>query len=159
ADFPPKGVMSQCEILISLDRAIEAYALAEQYRDRHWDQRRFVAGYMSCAYAAGRDAEAHQAMLRLQELEQTVEPGRRILRAVSLDELKEHFTHFRKSDDMLHEQLLRGQIPWLFADKLLNRVPYAAWSMRTQPLKWESDDHLGSARFTVYATNGFQTTG
>src|SRR5690606_5867567 len=55
------------------------------------------------------------------------------------------------------EQLLRGQIPWLFADKLLNKVPYEAWTIRTQALIWESDYHVGAARHTIYATNAYHT--
>jgi tetratricopeptide (TPR) repeat protein len=157
ADFPLKGILAQSEILVSIGRAPEAFAVMQGHASSFWDNRQFLACYMSCAYSAGQDGEGHKAMIHLQELEQTIQPDERILKAVSLDDLKDHFAHFRKSDEMLHEQLLLGRIPWLFADRLLNRVPYEAWSFRTQPLIWESDDHIGAARHTIYATNMFHT--
>jgi tetratricopeptide (TPR) repeat protein len=157
ADTPLEGLLGRVQILTALDRATEAFSLLDQHRERFWDERQFVAVYMSSGYSSGNDAAAHRGMMRLQEIEQRLEPSQRILRAFSLNDLKEHFTHFNKSDDLLQEQLLRGEVPWLFVDQLLNKVPYAAWAARTQSLLWESDDSVVAARFSIYSSNVFHT--
>ena len=51
--------------------------------------------------------------------------------------------------------MLQGRLPWLFVDVALGNVPYWAWYVRTQELPWFSEHPLETARYTLYATNGY----
>ena len=125
------------------------------YRDRWWDEPRFVLVYMSIAYAAGMDRQGSLAVGRLVELQRDGGSQREILTAVSLDDLKRTFADRRVHDETVSEYLLNGQVPWIMVEEGRRRVPYLGWFIRTQPLAWCPDGRQGRAELSVYATNGF----
>ncbi len=153
-NFEREAVLGRAQVLKSLNRAKVAFASLEVFRGKFWDDIQFVSVYLDLAFNSGHDHQGHEALMRVQELQQ-VAGAPQIMRAVAFDDLKEQLLERNEHIQEAHRNVLHGTFPWLLADSVSNLVPYAAMLFRTQPLDWLGDDPLTRARFAVYATDAF----
>lgn len=131
-----------------------AYVVLDKFKDRFWDDPRFLIAFMNVCYAAGHDYEAHMVLTRLTKLQENGEIEE-ILTAVSLDDVKALIGEQTKQEEEVQERLIKGQIPWLMADAMARRPAYRGWWVRTQELRWESDHPLGKAAYSIYSSNHY----
>ncbi|HBJ35986.1 MAG TPA: hypothetical protein DDZ51_14810 [Planctomycetaceae bacterium] len=123
-------------------------------KDRFWSDATFLTRYLDLAYQAGREENAHHAMIRLREVEDGLPEKDRLLRQASLDELIEHVKGRREFLDELHSKVAQGQLPWSIPAHI-DRVPLtAAIDYRTQDLV-VGESEGSRAQFITYASNGF----
>lgn len=139
-------------VLDSLGRPIPAFEGLHAARERFWSEMSFVQLYHSLAYKANREAEAHLAFLRMQELQNGDPDGP--LHAGTIDDLREFADRARRRHDEFNRQLLLGRLPWPMVGRALGREAYIDWAIRTQDT-FVPDDPLARAEYSVYATHGF----
>jgi len=152
---PLEALLGKAQALKALNRSKEAFSQLQAGRDEHWDDFRFVLAYMDLSYAAEEEAAGHEALLQLRSLQTAGKAGPEVIQAKTLEDLKGYIADHKKKVDELHEGILRGRIPWLMADSLLNVVSYSGWLVRTQALRWVWDDPVNRAQRAIYATNAF----
>lgn len=151
---PLQAILSRSQLLMTANRVKDAFESLIKFRNKFWDKPEFVSSFMSLSYAAGEEKYANEAFLQIQKLQKEGK-AKDILRAVSIDELKEHAQHWRKQSEFASNNIIKGILPWLMADELIRRVSYIGWLVRTQPLAWFNDDPVIRATYSIYSTNGF----
>ncbi|HTB84985.1 MAG TPA: hypothetical protein VK742_15120 [Candidatus Sulfotelmatobacter sp.] len=151
---PIQAFLGMALLLKSKNEADKGFQILESIKTQHWDDPRFVGTFMDLAHASQADVEAHNALLRLQELQQTgkIEGA---IKAVSFDEIVDHMQQFAKRKEEILNFSIRGQFPWLMAEELFGRVPYWGWTLRTEELNWLPEDALVRAEHSIYSTNYF----
>jgi tetratricopeptide (TPR) repeat protein len=153
---PDLNVISlRTEILKSLGRADEAFDSLRQLEKSHWEDSQFLILYMDTAYRAGQDELAHRAFQQILSLQHSGKLPEPVLHPMSLDDLKRMGTEKVRHRDTFYGEVVRGKLPWLFAEALLEMPAEHAWSKRTQSLRWLPDDLSSRGEWTVYATNSF----
>ncbi|MFL6546791.1 MAG: tetratricopeptide repeat protein, partial [Candidatus Udaeobacter sp.] len=154
-DPPLDAFFLQSQLLAAAGKPNEAFALLKSAAGDFWDEPRFLLAYMSYGHAAGNDDQAHEAFVRLLTLRQAGKVPPELLQEKSLEQLIELGTEVRARRELLQNEVVNGQKPWLFVEDDLGNPPVWAWTLHTQPMKWLSEDRLSRAAFTIYATNGF----
>ena len=154
-DAPLQSHLLRAALLRDLRQPEKAFALLHAIRHEHWDDPAFVATYMNIGHAANRDRYAHEAFQQLWHLRETGKAPPEILQPKSLQDFIQFAEESRNQRNLLQDQLLTGQLPWLFVERLLRNVPYWGWRVRTQPLSWCFDDARHRASMTIYATNSY----
>ncbi|MBA4148880.1 MAG: hypothetical protein H0X66_12260 [Verrucomicrobia bacterium] len=151
---PVEAYIRRAGLLKAKNKPEAAFEGLQAVRQQYWDHPGFVGAFLEIAHAAQKDMPAHEALLRLQQLqdEGKIEGA---LRQISLDEVKGHADEFREKRESLLRFSIEGKVPWLAVEQMLGRVPYWGWFLRTQPIGWLGDDPLVCAEFTIYSTNGF----
>ena len=152
ADEPPMvAIISRARLLKSLNRPDEAFGFLHEIRGDYWDQPDFVAEYQHTAYVADEDRNANTAFQRLLELQQKPETGHEYLQPKSLEDLVEYAEDFRDRRNFGYQQILQGRLPWLVVDTALGNTPYWAWRLRSQEMRWISEDPLECASYATAA--------
>lgn len=158
-DPPIQAVMGRAQLHHSLGKPETALTSLEQFRQRFWSESPFLLAYLSTAYAAGREGCAYEAMQALNELRESGDLEPDLYRAVpneeALEIFKQSFKLFQERNVNLHEEMLKGHMPWVWAEQLSKNATYWGWRMRTQEMRWISDEPDNRARFCIYSTNGF----
>jgi len=95
-------------------------------------------------------------MLRLQQLQQQGLVDEKLMRPVSLEEMRGWLEGIAKRHDEVRRYILQGKMTWLAAAEVQGEVPIWAWLLKTQPLTWVWDDPLNRATYSIYATNGYR---
>jgi len=149
-------IKTRAQLLQAAGRPYDAYMELKQARGAHWNNPEFLMLCLQIGYASGHEREAHEALVRLQELQQEGAAPKDLLRAVSLDEMLSWAREKKKREEELRRSLLVGTVPWLTVSEAQGEVPLWSWLLRTQSLEWLSDDPLNRAAHTVYATNSFR---
>lgn len=152
-------VMGRAQLHHSMGNPMAALTSLDLFRERFWSEPNFVLTYMSTAYAAGKEGAANDAMLALNSMQKAGAIQPEAFRAVATDEaleiFKQSFKQTQERNEFLHTQMLRGQMPWVWAEQMSNNAIYWGWRTRTQKMDWIGDDPMNLARFCVYSTNGF----
>ena len=152
-------VMGRAQLHHSMGHPEAALTSLEPFRDCFWGDPNFVMAYMNTAYAAGREDAANDAMLALNRMQKEGAVKPEAFRAVPQNEALEMFKQsFKQSQDRnehLHAEMLKGQMPWVWAEQMSNNAIYWGWRTRTQKMDWIGDEPINLARFCIYATNGF----
>ncbi len=148
-------ILYQSQLLQAASRVSEAFRLLESVASNHWDEPRFVVEYMHASHAAGQDALASKAFARLVDLRQQGQVPKELMQEGTLEQLLERGRAFQSRRELLHGKIVNGQMPWLFAEEVLNNAPVWAWTLHTQELAWLSEESLTRAAFSIYSTNGF----
>jgi len=151
---PVQAIVIHAGILKAKNMAEAGFAGLKKVRDQYWHDPGFVGAFMDLAHAAQEDRAAHEALLRLQELQ---EQGKfqDVLRMVSFDEIKGHLQEFQTKKEELLRLSLEGKVPWLLVERFLGRVPHWGWYLRTQALPWLNEAPLVLAEHSIYSTNSF----
>lgn len=154
-EAPLEAHLARSVLLSHLGQPKKAFTLLHAIRDEHWDAPAFVVIYMNTGHAANRDRYAHEAFQQLWQLREAGKAPPEILQPKSLQDFIQLAEESQNQRNLLQDQLLTGQLPWLFVERLLNNVPYWGWRIRTQPLSWCFDDARHRASMTIYATNSY----
>lgn len=154
-DLPLAAIFFQSELLMTDNRPADAFRLLEPIAADHWDDPRFLLIYMHQGHASGNDEPAHQAFARLLELRRQGKVPRELMQEGTLEQILEYGKDYERRREALHQGVVLGQIPWLFAEALLQHPATWAWELHTQELKWVSEEPLNRAALSIYATNGF----
>ena len=151
---PVEAIIGRAFLLKNMNRADQAFASLEAFRDAYWEHPGFVQAFTELGFASSREREASEGLARLQCLGAEGK-AEGVLKAVTIDEFIRMMREFRANDDLLHQKMITGEVPWLLADER-NRIPaYEGWKKRTKKVPWVFDDPVYRARHTIYATNGF----
>lgn len=152
-------VLGRAQLHHSMGRSVAALASLEPFRERFWGEPAFVLSYMSTAYAAGKEDTANDAMKALNSLREAgaVKPEmfRPVQGAEALEMFKRSFKETHDRNEYIHMQMLKGRMPWVWAEQMSNKAIYWGWRTRTQILEWIGDDPTNRAKFCIYSTNGF----
>ncbi len=155
-------IVSKAQVLKTLGRFAGAFQAMEVFRPRLWDNPSFTTSYMSFAYAAGKDDKAHEAMIQIMALKQAGKVPDEVIRSITADEgfdlLKETLTDQEDRNQKIHTEMLKGRMPWLWAEDMMHNASTWGWFRRTQGMSWIGDDPTNRAMFAIYATNGFHAT-
>jgi hypothetical protein len=72
-----------------------------------------------------------------------------------LEMLKTSMKRAQEQRERLHSEMLKGQMPWVWAEQVSGNAIYWGWRSRTQEMPWIGDDPFNRANFCIYATNAF----
>ncbi len=152
-------VLGRAQLLLSLGQSDEALNSMEPFADRFRENVSFWAMMVQAGYASGQEASAERALVNLQRLQQASGAPNEAVRVIPQDAflawLKQAVAQSGEKDEQVHEQMLRGRMPWIWAAQIAGQPILAEWRRRTLPMAWLSENRINLARFTVYATNGF----
>jgi len=147
---------TRAKILEASGRMDQAFDELAKVKADHWEEPEYLMGYMQLAYSSGKEKEAHDALTKLQELHQKGAVDEKLMRPVSLEEMRGWMEGEAKRRDEMRRYLLQGKMTWLTAAEMQGEVPLWSWLLRTQPLNWVWDDPLNRATCAVYSTNSFR---
>ncbi|MCP4679935.1 MAG: hypothetical protein GY854_31475 [Deltaproteobacteria bacterium] len=150
-----EAVIGRAQLLKSRNRSSDALGSLVPFRELFWEQPAFVATYMDIAYAAGEDPEGERGLQQMIVLQHEGRLPEHALETKTLDDLSTHARQFAERRKTASELIVSGRAPWLMADRMLGRVAYHAWALRTRRLDWLEDVPEYRAEHTVYSTNGF----
>jgi hypothetical protein len=154
-----QAVLGRAKIHHSLNHPDQAMASLTFFRARFWGDPDFLMALMSVAHAAGAEELAHEALTALSGMQQKGELQPGLLRPMAKDEGLETFKQLHKQElertEYTHGEMLKGRMPWVWAEQVSNNALYVGWRFRTQEIQWLGDDPANRARFCIYATNSF----
>ena len=61
----------------------------------------------------------------------------------------------QERDEHFHAQMLKGLMPWGWAEQVSRNTTYWGWRARTQEMLWIGDDPANRAKFCVDLRMGF----
>jgi hypothetical protein len=159
-DMPDiRAVIGRAELHLSLADPDAAFASLQDFRQRFWNDPNFLLAFMNTAYAVGNEEAAHEALEALNKLREAglVEPN--AFRMIPTDEgiemLKKRVKHAQERTEHLHSEMLKGRMPWVWAEQVSGNAIYWGWRMRTQEMAWMVDDPVNRANLCIYTTNSF----
>ena len=154
-----RAVLGRAELHLSLAHAQESLSSLQEFREMFWHEPAFLLALMNSAYAAGDEEEAHEAFKALNKLREAggVDPNafRMIPANEGLEMLKKGMKEAQERTEHLHAEMLKGRMPWIWAEQVSNNAVYWGWRRRTQEMAWLGDDPMNRANFSIYATNAF----
>jgi tetratricopeptide (TPR) repeat protein len=154
-----QAVLGRAQLHHSMGRPDAALASLETFRERFWGEPDFLLAYMATAHAAGNNEAAHEALMALNQLREAGRLGSETLRVLHQDEgleiIKQSFREGQERTDKFHAEMLKGRMPWVWAEQMSRTAIYWGWRTRTQEMGWIGDDPTNRARFSIYSTNGF----
>ncbi len=153
------ALIQKSKLLHAMGRAKESFSLLDERRGEFWTEPAYLVNYMMMAYAAEKERAAHEAFVRLMELQRTgkVEPA--VFEPKTLEDLATHMEEFTEKRTHLYSQLIRCRAPWLLVDEALGNVSFWSWRLRTQSLPWLSEHKESHAAHLVFSTNSFTLEG
>jgi tetratricopeptide (TPR) repeat protein len=154
-DPPLQVLVARAEMLKAKNKAESGFSGLKQVKERYWDDPGFVQVFMDLAHAAQEDRAAHEALVRLQDLQRQGKVQDAIW-AVSFDEVKGRLQDSQRRKEELLGLSLEGKVPWLLIEDFLGRVPHWGWYLRTQPMNWLTEVALIRAEYSIYSTNCFR---
>jgi tetratricopeptide (TPR) repeat protein len=156
---PVPAILGRAQLHHSLGRPDAALASLDPFRERLWGEPNFLIAYMTTAHAAGNDAAGHEALMALNQLREqgAVKPEalRMVQQNEALEIFKQSFKQTQDRDQHLHVEMLKGRMPWVWAEQVSKNAIYWGWRTRTQEMGWIGDEPTNRARFCIYSTNGF----
>lgn len=152
-------VLGRAQLHHSLGHPEKALASLNPFRDHFWNDPGFVMAFMTAAHAAGDENAAHDALKALNQMREAGKIKPEAFRPVHQDEALEMFKQsFKQTQDRteyLHAEMLKGRMPWVWAEQVSNNAIYWGWRERTHEMGWIDDEPTNRAHFCIYATNGF----
>jgi len=147
------AVILWSRVLRAMGRVAEAFAALERNKSRLWPDKGFLGEYLTCGYNAGKEAEAHEALMALDALRRQglLEPE--ALRIGTIEELLALGEQNRKQQQELSEKTLAGGLPWTFVAELSRMPAIWSWTVRTQRMDNLTEDRWSRSAFNLYATN------
>jgi hypothetical protein len=114
---------------------------------------------MNIAYAAGDEEAAHEAFKTLNSLREAGKVDANAFRMVPIQDGLEILNQGKKQaqerSKYLHSEMLKGRMPWVWAECISRTAIYWAWRTRTLEIPWIGDDPINRASFCIYSTNAF----
>lgn len=154
-----RAVLGRAELHMSLGDPDAALTSLQDFRVTFWNNPSFLLEFMNSAYAAGDEEAAHEAFNVLNKLREAgaVEPDafRMVPAEEGLEILKKGVKHAQERTEHLHTEMLKGRMPWVWAEQVSNNAIYLGWRRRTHEMAWIGDDPVNRASFSIYATNAF----
>lgn len=158
---PVKILIARSEIYRSRGKLSNAFNSLHEVRDTYWDDPRFLAAYMHAGHAAGKDELADEAFAELIRKHKAGDVPEPLLKSMDSDEAKsmilEGAQEQQKRNELLHNEMLHGRMPWTWEAQISGEPIYMAWRKRTQQMRWIGETPVNRASFSVYATNGFHS--
>lgn len=153
------AVLGLAQLHHSLGHPEAALASLNRFRTEYWNDQQFLFAYMADAQAAGDETAAHDALMALNDLREKGAVDPKSFRMVDQDEALELLRQSHKQTQdrgaQVHAEMIKGRMPWVWAEQVTNSATYWGWRTRTQEMGWIQDDPANRARFSIYSTNGF----
>lgn len=153
-DVPLDAFLSRA-YLVRINDPVKAFDSILPLKDKYWENPQYLQVVLDLSYKAGKEEYAHQAMMKLLELQRQGKAPQEILQAKTIDDLKVYMNEWNKKGKIINENFLVGKVSWLIADHWQNYTAYMGWFIRTQPLSWRIEEPLNCASFSIYSTNSF----
>jgi tetratricopeptide (TPR) repeat protein len=150
-----QAVIARSSVLKALGKPKAAFDTLIAFRDRWWDDPQYLMAVSDLGYAAQQERTAFEALARVQALQAEGKADADLVRTFSVDAAVEMFVEHRQKTEDVQGYVLRGQLPWLCVDRILNLTAMDAWAQRTRPLPWVGEIPFAQATTAVYATNSF----
>ncbi len=156
-----QAVIGRAHLLEGIGNPTKAFDSLQENRDRFWEDVSFVTYYWKLASEANHDDLAHEAFLQMNSFKEKGLVSDEAFRMVSFDEIKrmmkENAEQFQKRREAIHAEMLRGRMPWLWAEEMSHNTSYWGWRIRTHKYDWICDDPINRANYCIYATNSFHS--
>lgn len=153
------AVLGRAQLHHSMGRPDAALVSLETFHERFWNEPDFLLAYVTTAHAAGNDEAGHEALMALNQLREVGRIKPEAFRLVHKDEgleiFKQSFKEGQERTEKFHTEMLKGRMPWVWAEQMSRNAIYWGWRTRTQQMGWIGDDPTNRARFSIYSTNGF----
>jgi tetratricopeptide (TPR) repeat protein len=130
-----------------------AFEFIKKYKDRFWNNPKFVGQYMTLAPAAGHEREMHLAMQQMMALDQASQGSTPMIQRIDLDEIK---TMLKSSASQTRQWIdfeVQGIMPWIKRELMLNNAVYWGWRRRTYDCLWVMEDRYSRAENQIYVSN------
>ncbi|HCE46910.1 MAG TPA: hypothetical protein DET40_25465 [Lentisphaeria bacterium] len=154
-----QAIIGRTQLYHSLGNTDAAMNSLIPFRERFWADSSYLMEYMSAAYAAGRDDLANDAFTELNRLREAGTVGKDTFKAIKTDEALEMFKQMhkqtREQSENVHNEMIKGRMPWAWAAQVSKKTVLDEWLFRTQEMTWIGDDPANLASFCIYSTNGF----
>ncbi|HEY5496761.1 MAG TPA: hypothetical protein VIK19_00350 [Syntrophales bacterium] len=154
-----QAALDRARVYLSLGNTEQALTSLSPFRTRFWDTPDFLMEYMTAAYAAGDDDLANEALMKLSQLREQGMVKPEIFRVVNKDEglepIKKIIDQAHIQDQNIHTEMLKGLMPWVWAEQVSKNAIYWGWRTRTQDMDWIGDIPANRGRFSIYSTNSF----
>lgn len=154
-DPPLQAVIGLAQLLVERDRPKEAFVLANQHRQRFWNQYEFVGSYWSIAFAAQDESAGHEAFVQMRLLQAQGAAPADILVEKTLDDLIDLVKGYGEQERQSATAILQGRVPWLMVAELHHEPAYRAWAQRTGGRPWLFEHPVNMSGSAVYGTNAF----
>jgi tetratricopeptide (TPR) repeat protein len=153
------SVIARAQVYQGLGRPKDALSSLTPFKDRFWDEPDFLTAYMGVAYAAGDDEAAELTLPQMAKLQNEGKVPPEKFQAGVGDDFLEFFRkriqEERDHAQNLHDEMLRGRMPWTWAEQGLKRGLYWGWWLRTRDLDWVKEKPAIKAQYCTYSTNQF----
>lgn len=145
----------RADIVSDMGTPKKAFKDLHRVRACFWEDPRFVIAYIITGHASGEERFAHEGFQKFWSMRREGIVPEDVIQQKSLEDLIAFSDQAKEKREFLLDQNGIGRLPWIFVERLLNNVPYWAWRIRTQPMRWFYDDARNRAAFSVYSTNSF----
>lgn len=156
-----QAVLGRNEVLICLGKGQDAFRRLEKFRSDFWTEPAFISAFMNTAHAAGEEEAAHEALMQMTALQGQGAVKKGTFRSLQVDDAVELFAKQAEDErirnEHLHQEMLRGKMPWIWAAQFSGQSVYNVWRSRTQELIWCKENPVNRANYCIYATNGFHS--
>jgi hypothetical protein len=154
-----RAILGRAQLHMSLGDPDAAFVSLQGLREGFWNDHNFLMAFMDAAYAAGDEEAAHDALQALNKLQVASGIDPNVFKMLPEDEgieiLKKRMKDTRERAEYVHTEMLRGRMPWVWAEQVAGNAIYWGWRWRTQELTWINDNPANRANFCIYATNAF----
>lgn len=154
-----QAVLGCAQLQNALGHPTAALDLLKTARQHYWNAPSFLLAFMTTATAAGDDAVAYEALKVLDSLrgEGKIDPDtfRAVPPSEVLNMVRENYKNMQRRDEQYHIEMLKGRMPWMWAEQMSSNATYWGWRIRTQEFGWINDDPANRARYSIYSTNSF----
>ena len=154
-----RAILGRAELQMSLGNTRKALTDLIEYNSEYSKDPSYLGTLMNIAFAAGDEVTANNALYTLKEIKDTNAINSNILKILPVDEMYKIFktgmSDSQKKTKYIHELMLKGQMPWVWAEQVSGFAIYLGWRRRTQELSWIGDDPINRASHCIYSTNAF----
>ena len=155
---PPKhAILGRAQLLQSMGSLTEAYESLAQFHDTLKTDPDFLLAFMNVAFIAGEDLDGNASLMALEELRSNGELAPDVFKKMNLTEslelFKKQIAYVKNREPLIHTEMLKGKMPWVWAEEIAGNPTYSGWRNRNRELPWIPDSPIYRAKVSIYSTN------
>lgn len=158
-ESPMEAVLGRANLHHSLGDPVTALESLKPFRDMFWHEPAFIMTFLTISTAAGDDEAFRDAFISLNRLSSAGKVKPEAFRAMPQEEglelFRQSFLESQQRNQQVHEEMLRGKMPWVWAIQSSHMATYMGWRVKTQDVDWIQEEPNELVRLCIYSTNGF----
>ena len=145
----------KAKILQSTGDVDDAFIEMESIKELEWDKPEYLIGYVQVAYSAGKEKEANEALVKLNQLHGEGKVDENIFFKMTLPEIKGLIEENIEKKEKISGLIIEGKAPWAMLALLDKQPLFWLWALKTQPIGWMQENKRNYAYYSTYASNFF----